>query len=194
MEAPSGKCKKSTNRNKTSHSAGTTSGTPSKRKKLVQAEETEEISVVSFENETTSSVRQTTTNEEVITQTTAVPVIPIVPEKQLPVFKDPNFVHSSKGTSCGKRTRVWKNLKQIIAGDRSFPWKPTDVTYGSIDAPPSFRPGKKYSDISGLEASYVDPQTKLRYATAEEFSHVRILPGDIVTGYLALRKANTPVP
>ena len=32
------------------------------------------------------------------------------------------------------------------------------VTYGSIDAPPSFKPAKKYSDVSGLPAVYTDPQ------------------------------------
>ena len=50
---------------------------------------------------------------------------------------------------------------------------------------------KKYSDISGLEAAYTDPQTRLNYACAEEFAEIRKLPGDIVEGYLALRRANT---
>ncbi|BFZ01771.1 hypothetical protein BsWGS_04810 [Bradybaena similaris] len=110
------------------------------------------------------------------------------------VFKDPNFVHSSKGPGGSKRTRVWKNLKQIIAAERVLPWGPDDVTYGSIDAPPSFKPAKKYSDISGLEARYTDPQTKMRYANADEYRRVRMLPGDIVAGCLHLRKANTLVP
>ncbi|KAK7110398.1 INO80 complex subunit C-like [Littorina saxatilis] len=110
------------------------------------------------------------------------------------VFKDPNFVHSSIGAAGSKRTRVWKNLKQIITTERSLPWEPTDVTYSSIEGPPSFKPAKKYSDLSGLEALYTDPQTKLRYATADEFTRARTLPSDLVTGYLALRKASGPVP
>lgn len=65
------------------------------------------------------------------------------------------------------------------------------MTYSSLEAPPSFRPAKKYSDISGLEALYTDPQTRLHYSTAEEFAEIRKLPSDIVQGYLALRKANT---
>ncbi len=65
--------------------------------------------------------------------------------------------------------------------------------YWSIDAPPSFSPAKKYSDLSGLPAKYTDPQTKLRYATAEEFKAIRKMPGDVVASYLALRKANTPL-
>ena len=63
--------------------------------------------------------------------------------------------------------------------------------FSSIDAPPSFLPAKKYSDISGLEAVYTDPQTKLNYACTEEFCEIRKLPSDIVEGYLTLRKANT---
>ena len=60
-----------------------------------------------------------------------------------------------------------------------------------ISEQPLNRPDKKYSDISGLEAAYTDPQTKLNYACAEEFSEIRKLPSDIVEGYLTLRKANT---
>ncbi|XP_035829867.1 uncharacterized protein LOC101846560 [Aplysia californica] len=110
------------------------------------------------------------------------------------VFKDPNFVHSSKGPGGNKRTRVWKNLKQIIAAERSLPWGPDAVTYGSIDAPPSFKPAKKYSDISGLESKYTDPQTRMRYTNADEYRRIRMLPADIVAGCLALRKATNPVP
>lgn len=44
-----------------------------------------------------------------------------------------------------------------------------------------------------LQARYTDPQTKLYYATAEEFSTVRSLPMDITAGYLALRGASSIV-
>ncbi|XP_078572457.1 INO80 complex subunit C-like [Branchiostoma floridae x Branchiostoma japonicum] len=123
---------------------------------------------------------------------TAVPEA--TPVKQF-VFKDQNFVHSGKGgVSAGKKTKTWKNLKQILAMERALPWKPEDPTYSSLDGPPSFKPAKKYSDLSGLPASYTDPHTKIRYANTDEFSRIRMLPSDIVTGYLALRRANTPVP
>ena len=46
---------------------------------------------------------------------------------------------------------------------------------------------------SPLQAKYTDPHTKLRYATTEEFTRVRMLPQDMVTGLLALRKANVEV-
>jgi INO80 complex subunit C len=54
-----------------------------------------------------------------------------------------------------------------------LPWPEDAVHFGSIDAPTSFLPAKKYSDISGLEAKYTDPQTRMNYAAAEEFKVIR---------------------
>ncbi|XP_038078198.1 INO80 complex subunit C-like isoform X2 [Patiria miniata] len=114
----------------------------------------------------------------------------LLPQRPVLPFKDPNFMHSSKGLATSKKSRVWKTLKQISSAERALPWKPDDATYSSIEAPPSIKPAKKYSDLSGFPAKYTDPQTKLRYADAEEFSRTRMLPADIVTGLLTLRKAN----
>ncbi|XP_059194575.1 INO80 complex subunit C [Centropristis striata] len=112
-----------------------------------------------------------------------------------PPFKEPTFLHSGiGGAAAGKKNRTWKNLKQILALERTLPWKLSDPNYYSIDAPPSLKPTKKYSDISGLPANYTDPQTKLRFTSSEEFSYIRLLPTDVVTGYLALRKATCIVP
>ena len=63
--------------------------------------------------------------------------------------------------------------------------------YGSIDAPSSFRPAKKYSDISGLETAYTDPHSKLNFANTAEYKIIKKLPSDLVAGYLTLRRANT---
>lgn len=112
-----------------------------------------------------------------------------------PSFKEPTFTHSGiGGAAAGKKNRTWKNLKQILALERTLPWMVNDPNYFSIDAPPSLKPAKKYSDISGLPANYTDPQTKLRFTSSEEFSYIRLLPTDVVTGYLALRKATCIVP
>ncbi|XP_074998455.1 INO80 complex subunit C isoform X2 [Calonectris borealis] len=77
---------------------------------------------------------------------------------------------------------------------KPLPFKdPNFIVNFNIDAPPSFKPAKKYSDISGLPANYTDPQSKLRFSTIEEFAYIRMLPSDVVTGYLALRKATSIV-
>ncbi|EDO45850.1 predicted protein [Nematostella vectensis] len=109
-----------------------------------------------------------------------------VPTPAAMVFKDPNFEHSGINNS---KKRIWKNLKQILTIERGLPWKEDDPTYGSIDAPPSFKPAKKYSDLSGQQSKYKDPRTGLQFSTSSEFSTSRNLPSDIVTGYLSLRKA-----
>lgn len=132
--------------------------------------------------------------EEVVVTTDSQDKLSTETQDKIPIFKNPTFVHSTKGNAGSKKTRVWKNLKQIVAAEKLLPWKPDDVTYGSIDAPPSFKPAKKYSDISGLPAYYTDPETKLRYATAEEFSRIRVMTSDVVSGCLALRRATTVVP
>ncbi|XP_041100908.1 INO80 complex subunit C isoform X2 [Polyodon spathula] len=120
---------------------------------------------------------------------------PVEPTAKPLPFKDPDFVHSGiGGAAAGKKNRTWKNLKQIITAERALPWQLNDPNYYNIDAPPSFKPTKKYSDISGLPASYTDPQSKLRFSTTEEFSYIRMLPADVVTGYLTLRKATCIVP
>jgi len=109
-------------------------------------------------------------------------------EKPQPVFKNPNFKHLN---IVGNKKKPWKTLKQILSAEQSLTWPEDAITYSSLEAPPSFRPAKKYSDISGIEANYTDPHTKLHYACSEEFAEIRKLPSDIVQGYLALRKANT---
>ncbi|XP_043289194.1 INO80 complex subunit C [Venturia canescens] len=109
------------------------------------------------------------------------------------VFKNSSFQQQFRPISTSGKKRTWRSLKQVLAQERSLPWPPEVVHYSCINAPPSFRPAKKYSDISGLPARYTDPQTKLYYATAEEFSTVRSLPMDITAGYLALRGASSIV-
>ncbi|XP_073443866.1 INO80 complex subunit C isoform X2 [Dendrobates tinctorius] len=70
-------------------------------------------------------------------------------------FKQPGFLHSGiGGAAAGKKNRTWKNLKQILALERALPWQLNDPSYFNIDAPPSCKPAKKYSDISGLPGNH----------------------------------------
>ncbi|XP_068632145.1 INO80 complex subunit C [Battus philenor] len=93
----------------------------------------------------------------------------------------------------GCKKRMWRSLKQILTAERSLPWQNDAVLYYSINAPPTFKPTKKYSDISGLPAPYIDRHSKLYYSNVEEFTTIRSLPMDITAGYLQLRGANTIV-
>lgn len=106
-------------------------------------------------------------------------------------FKTNSLYNSSK-TPNGKK-RTWKSLKQIISSERALPWPEDAIHYGSINAPPSFTPPEKFSDLSGLPAPYTDPQTRLRFANKEEYATLIGLPMDITAGYLALRGASSIV-
>uniref|UniRef100_A0A3Q3X218 Vps72/YL1 C-terminal domain-containing protein n=1 Tax=Mola mola TaxID=94237 RepID=A0A3Q3X218_MOLML len=133
------------------------------------------------------------------TQVQQSPLLRLPLNQSKPLFFSPLLPHPWQhsgigGAAAGKKNRTWKNLKQILALERTLPWKFNDPNYYNIDAPPSLKPTKKYSDISGLPANYTDPQTKLRFTSSEEFSYIRLLPTDVVTGYLALRKATCIVP
>ena len=85
--------------------------------------------------------------------------------------------------------RYWKRLKQISTNETDSVTK--DVPkYATIEAGPSLYPAKKYCDLTGLPAKYIDPKTKLRYANEELFGVVRSLPNDVVQSCLAIRNAH----
>jgi len=100
----------------------------------------------------------------------------------MPVFKKKTLQEP------GPKKRMWKSLKQIQTTERNVYGLNSDaVLYSSINAPPSFRPPKKYSDISGLIGNYCDPHSKLYYHSTDEYQTVKKMPSDIVNGLLRLR-------
>ncbi|XP_052894468.1 INO80 complex subunit C [Anopheles moucheti] len=107
-----------------------------------------------------------------------------------PAFKKKDL--SEVNHIMGKK-RQWKSLKQILTHEKTLPWKESDITYSTVNAPPSLKPAKKYSDISGLIAPYTDPHSKLRYHNVEEYQTIRTFPMDLTAGYLALRGATSIV-
>ncbi|MCL7048750.1 hypothetical protein MKW94_021872 [Papaver nudicaule] len=87
------------------------------------------------------------------------------------------------------RGRHWKHLKQILQAENYQACSPDEPTYVNIETPPSKYPSKKFCDITGCEARYIDPRTNLRYANTDVFKHIRILPNEYVQRYLTLRNA-----
>ena len=88
------------------------------------------------------------------------------------------------------KRRPWKPLKKIIEGE-SYERLPIDVpTYSGIEAPPSLLPAKKYCDLTGLEAKYTDPKTRLRYFSGQEYLQIRYLSEHSVEEFLKFRGAN----
>ncbi|KAF9142344.1 chromatin-remodeling complex subunit ies6 [Mortierella sp. GBA39] len=119
------------------------------------------------------------TNGAALTEQTA-PALPVTNMAHIhKPFKRPGW-HASKKT---------KNLKQIITADKAKEWKANTPTYWNIEALPSMTPQKKYCDITGLEARYTDPKTRLRYHSTEVYQLIKSQPIGVVQQYLGLRNA-----
>ena len=109
------------------------------------------------------------------------------PEASLAVpFKAP---YSARATKHPSRSR---NLKQIMSALRQKRFHPDAATYVSVVAPPSLKPAKKYCDITGLEAKYTDPKTRLRYHSKAEYAVICALSPAEVANLLKIRGASVP--
>ncbi|XP_017137412.2 INO80 complex subunit C [Drosophila miranda] len=82
---------------------------------------------------------------------------------------------------------VYRPMRQISNMERNQKLPVDRPTYFTLNAPPSLVPAKKYSDISGLPAPYMDPHTKLRFVNAEEYASMQHMPSDIINRYLSVR-------
>eukprot|EP01135_Chromosphaera_perkinsii_P005389 Nk52_evm70s343 gene=Nk52_evmTU70s343 len=117
----------------------------------------------------------------------------IVSRVSTPVTQNSGFTFKKSGykhPSEGPKKKPWKNLKQILQAEPTYPFEQQVPTFTNIEAPPSLLPRKKYCDISGLIAPYMDPKTKLRYHDSVHYKAIKTLPEDIVEGYLTLRGDN----
>jgi INO80 complex subunit C len=65
------------------------------------------------------------------------------------------------------------------------------ATYTNIESAPSLAHSKKYCDVTGLPAPYLDPKTRLRYHNKEVFNLIRSLPRGAAEMYLEARGAHT---
>lgn len=65
------------------------------------------------------------------------------------------------------------------------------ATYANIESAPSLAYSKRYCDVTGLPAPYVDPKSRLRYHDREVFNLIRELPQGVAEQYLEARGAHT---
>ncbi|KAH8681470.1 hypothetical protein BX600DRAFT_429402 [Xylariales sp. PMI_506] len=65
------------------------------------------------------------------------------------------------------------------------------ATYTNIESAPSLAHTKRYCDITGLGAPYLDPKSRLRYHDKEVFGFIRSLPQGVAEQYLEARGAHT---
>jgi len=109
--------------------------------------------------------------------------------KEQHLFKDASWVMAKQQRARNQGGRQWKSAKQVVGAEHYELLPASTPTYPSISSGTSLLPPKKYCDITGFEAKYTDPRTKLRYSRAELYSTLKVLPNDTVSGYLALRNA-----
>ena len=72
----------------------------------------------------------------------------------------------------------------------TFATAPT-VTYTNIESAPSLAHSKRYCDVTGLPAPYLDPKTRMRYHNREVFATIRSLPQGVGEQFLEARGAHT---
>ncbi|KAI0890453.1 uncharacterized protein GGS22DRAFT_150939 [Annulohypoxylon maeteangense] len=65
------------------------------------------------------------------------------------------------------------------------------ATYTNIESAPSLAHTKRYCDVTGLPAPYLDPKSRLRYNSREVFGFIRTLPQGVAEQYLEARGAHT---
>ncbi|KAJ3161013.1 chromatin-remodeling complex subunit ies6 [Geranomyces variabilis] len=94
-----------------------------------------------------------------------------------------------KNSSSYSAPKAVKKLKQIAAIEKALDLPVDFPTYWNIEAPPSFKPAKKYCDITGLEAPYTDPKSGLRFHNSDVYQFIRTLEPHHVQSYLSLRDA-----
>ncbi|KAH7035579.1 uncharacterized protein B0I36DRAFT_347328 [Microdochium trichocladiopsis] len=102
----------------------------------------------------------------------------------------PNLAQASRSLS---KLVLEKSLKQNGApglGGTSGSQAPS-ATYTNIESAPSLAHTKRYCDITGLPAPYLDPKSRLRYHNREVFGFIRTLPQGVGEQYLEARGAHT---
>ncbi|OTB06374.1 hypothetical protein M426DRAFT_72399 [Hypoxylon sp. CI-4A] len=97
----------------------------------------------------------------------------------------PNLAQASRSLS---KLVLEKSLRPNGAGATS---SAPSATYTNIESAPSLAHNRRYCDITGLPAPYLDPKSRLRYHSKEVFGFIRTLPQGVAEQYLEARGAHT---
>jgi INO80 complex subunit C len=98
----------------------------------------------------------------------------------------PNLAQASRSLS---KLVLEKSLRPNASGGATA--SAPSVTYTNIESAPSLAHTKRYCDVTGLPAPYVDPKSRLRYHDKEVFSFVRTMSQATPEAYLEARGAHT---
>ncbi|KAI2617544.1 hypothetical protein GGS26DRAFT_405040 [Hypomontagnella submonticulosa] len=100
----------------------------------------------------------------------------------------PNLAQASRSLS---KLVLEKSLRPNGASGGLTVSAAPSATYTNIESAPSLAHTKRYCDVTGLPAPYIDPKSRLRYHSKEVFKFVRTLPQGATEQYLEARGAHT---
>ncbi|KAI1210021.1 uncharacterized protein F4807DRAFT_82052 [Annulohypoxylon truncatum] len=101
----------------------------------------------------------------------------------------PNLAQASRSLS---KLVLEKSLRPGgTAGSGGATVSAPSATYTNIESAPSLAHTKRYCDVTGLPAPYLDPKSRLRYHSREVFGFIRTLPQGVAEQYLEARGAHT---
>ncbi|KAI0843171.1 hypothetical protein F5Y06DRAFT_292155 [Hypoxylon sp. FL0890] len=101
----------------------------------------------------------------------------------------PNLAQASRSLS---KLVLEKSLKPNEGnGAKTTVSAAPSATYTNIESAPSLAHTKRYCDVTGLPAPYLDPKSRLRYHSKEVFGFIRTLPQGAAEQYLEARGAHT---
>ncbi|KAI1381749.1 hypothetical protein F4677DRAFT_439563 [Hypoxylon crocopeplum] len=99
----------------------------------------------------------------------------------------PNLAQASRSLS---KLVLEKTLKPSGVSGATVSAAPS-ATYTNIESAPSLAHTRRYCDVTGLPAPYLDPKSRLRYHNMEVFGFLRTLPQGAAEQYLEARGAHT---
>ncbi|ORY63201.1 chromatin-remodeling complex subunit ies6 [Pseudomassariella vexata] len=101
----------------------------------------------------------------------------------------PNLAQASRSLS---RLALEKSLRPNGSGGAGgVASSAPSATYTNIESAPSLAHSRRYCDVTGLPAPYLDPKSRLRYHNIEVFGYIRSLPQGAPEQYLEARGAHT---
>ncbi|KAI6783384.1 YL1 nuclear [Emericellopsis cladophorae] len=99
----------------------------------------------------------------------------------------PNLAQASRSLS---KLVLEKTLKTQPGATPGTVMTAPTATYTNIESAPSLAHSKRYCDITGLPAPYLDPKSRLRYHNKEVFGMVRSIPQTTAEQFLEARGAH----
>lgn len=103
----------------------------------------------------------------------------------------PNLAQASRSLSKLVLEKTLRQQNGGGGGGGAAAVSAPSATYTNIESAPSLAHTKRYCDVTGLPAPYLDPKSRLRYHDKEVFAYIRSLPQGTAEQYLEARGAHT---